>query len=328
QAIVRAMSPFFNEVAGALALGGALIYAGGLVARGAIEARVLISFLTALLLLYRPIKGIGNAISQIAAGRASVDRLGELLVLAPEETGEPLETSRGSQPRPPSVLMRRLALSGVGFCHGETWVFRGIDLSIRPGEIVAIRGVSGAGKSTLCDILAGLEGPTEGNIHWDDEIFGPKETIPLRGRVALVPQQPLLWPGSVADNLRDAAPEADEADLWAALDAAGLADRVRALSLALDSPIGPGSGAGLSVGEVQRLALARALLRDRSVIVLDEPSSALDDDHETRLLRTLEGLRPGRVIVLVSHRPTLLAGADRLFELCDGELGEVTGPLS
>lgn len=311
QQLARAISPLFNEVSAAVALGAVLVYAGSLVARGSLSGTLLLSFFTAVLLLYKPIKGLSNAFSTMAAGQASVDRVAALLASPPEadDGGEPL-----------APLAEKLELQSVGFAYEEAaWVLRDLDLTLVPGQIVGITGPSGAGKSTLLDLLAGLEVPSEGQLLWDGEELGVARRGALRAQVALVPQQPLLFDGSVADNLRYGAPEADEAALWEALTEAGLEQRCRRLALGLQTLLGV-EGGGLSVGEVQRLALARALLRSTRVLLLDEPSAALDDVAEAHLAETLEGLRSGRTIVLISHRRALLDCADRCFELRDGRL--------
>ncbi len=323
QQLAKAVSPLFNEVCAALALGAVLIYAGGLVSQRRLPAAALVSFFTALLLLYRPLKAVGNALSTLAAGRASVERVDDLLALEPEA-----QTPRVSGP--PARLTRALELRSLGFRYGERWVLRELELVLSPGELVVVRGDSGAGKSTLLDVVAGLESLERGGVFWDGEELSPGAQSRLRARVALVPQQPLLLPGSVADNLRCAAPEASDEALWAALDAAGLGERFRRVEEGLSELIGEGSGGGLSVGEISRLAIARALLRDRAVIVLDEPSAALDAEQERRLCEILRGLAEERALLVVSHREALWEGADRLLELRGGRLlaDATTGSLA
>jgi subfamily B ATP-binding cassette protein MsbA len=317
QQIAKAFSPLFNEVSAALALGAVLIYAGGLVSQQRLPAAALVSFFTALLLLYRPLKAIGGAVSTLAAGRASVERVAEILALPTEHEGQDV------RPQPAALALEQgLELRGLGFRYGEDqpWVLRELELTLRPGELTVVRGDSGAGKSTLVDLLCGLERPAEGELRWDGQDLTTAQPRELRARVALVPQQPLLLPGSLAENLRCAAPGASEEQLWAALGAAGLGERCRGLEGGLAEQIGPGSGSGLSVGEVQRLAIARALLRERSVIVLDEPSAALDAAQEARLCETLRALRSDRALLVVSHREALWGGADQLLVLRDGAL--------
>ncbi|MCA9666004.1 MAG: ABC transporter ATP-binding protein, partial [Myxococcales bacterium] len=238
--LTRAALPLFNEVLAAAGLGAALLYAGKLVVGGVIAPAALVSFFTAMLMLYKPIKGLGNTVQTVAAGRASLERIAELLSDAAEQQAAPL---------PP--LERRLEARGLRYRyrHGDgAEVLAGVDLTLARGEIVAVSGASGAGKSTLLALLAGLDTPAAGALCWDGEpVTAPAA---LRGAVGYVPQQPLLLAGSVADNLRLAAPSASDAQLERALHDAGLdIERSRRV----------GSGAsGLSVGQVQRLAIARA----------------------------------------------------------------------
>jgi subfamily B ATP-binding cassette protein MsbA len=310
--VARATAPLINEVLAAIALAVTLIYAGGLVQAKALAAEQVISFFTAVLLLYRPIKGIGNAVQTIAAGRASVARVSDLLA-------DPLEQLDDRPELPP--LRGRLELRQVHYCYPDgRLALAGVDLAVGVGRMIVVAGPSGAGKSTLGNLLAGLDRPTAGRMLWDGEDLAEVSLPALRRQVALVPQLPLLFDGTIAANLRFAAPLADDSELCRALRAAGLRRWLSELPGGLATPLGP-SGQALSTGQAQRLAIARALLRPARLLVLDEPSSALDAESEQQLVRTLRTLARDRAIVVLSHSRALIAAADEVLWLEGAGLG-------
>lgn len=307
---MRAAAPLANELLAALALGATLVYAGGRVADGTLAPGRFVSFFTAVLLAYRPLRELARAHSQRRIAAASLERIRSLL----DEPAEP-EDETLADALPP--LRRAMALRGVSFTYpgAAMAAISAVDLTLVPGRVLALSGPSGAGKSTLANLVCGLERPGAGTIAWDDRVID--ERVPLaalRREVALVPQQPLLLDGTLAENLRYAAPDAGDASLADALRQAGLEEVVARLPRGLDSSLGPG-GAGLSVGEIQRVGLARAILKRASVLVLDEPTSALDAARETSLCETIRCLAASRAILLIAHDPAPLAIADEVLSL-------------
>ncbi|HEY0891258.1 MAG TPA: thiol reductant ABC exporter subunit CydD, partial [Nocardioides sp.] len=222
----------------------------------------------------------------------------------------------GSSPGFPSVESRvpegRVAGSrGAIVADGVAVTYPGRDVpALAPTSLVvpaagvtAIVGPSGCGKSTLLSVLAGLLEPTEGYVD-----------RPARHEIAVLPQRPVFLAGTLADNLRLARPDATDADLWAALRDVALADRVASLPAGLDTPLGE-DGLTLSAGERARLGLARVVLADRPWVLLDEPTAHLDGLTEQVIADTVAALGRSRAVVLVAHRPTLVALADRVVEL-------------
>ncbi|MFJ5675386.1 thiol reductant ABC exporter subunit CydD [Streptomyces sp. NPDC093097] len=185
---------------------------------------------------------------------------------------------------------------------------------VRPGETVALVGPSGAGKSTLLSVVLGFTEPSKGRVLVDGRDIADLSPDGWRGRIAWVPQHPHLFAGSIAENVRLVRPDADDAAVRAALGEAGALDFVDALPDGTATRLGE-SGAGLSAGQRQRIALARAFLADRPIVLLDEPTANLDGETEQALVEAVGRLAAGRTVLMVVHRPALLAVADRTVRL-------------
>ncbi|MFD5266838.1 thiol reductant ABC exporter subunit CydD [Streptomyces sp. NPDC058335] len=189
-----------------------------------------------------------------------------------------------------------------------------VSFTVAPGETVALVGPSGVGKSTLLNALLGFVRPAEGRVSVGGADLADIDLEQWRSRIAWVPQHPHLYAGTIADNVRLARPDADDAAVRGALGDAGALEFVDALPAGAGTVLGE-DGAGLSAGQRQRLALARAFLADRPVLLLDEPTAALDGETEAEVVTAVRRLAAGRTVLLVVHRPALLAVADRVVRL-------------
>jgi thiol reductant ABC exporter CydD subunit len=189
-----------------------------------------------------------------------------------------------------------------------------VSLTAREGEVLALVGPSGCGKSTLLGVLLGLVTPSRGSVRVGDLDLAELDLDAWRERLAWVPQRPHLFRASIAANVRLGRPHATTEQVQAAIDSAGLTDAVKRLPDGLDTALGE-RGAGLSAGERQRVALARAFLRDAPLLLLDEPTANLDGETEREIVRTIGRLAAGRTVVLVAHRPALVAIADRVVAI-------------
>jgi ATP-binding cassette subfamily C protein CydCD len=188
------------------------------------------------------------------------------------------------------------------------------EIVVEPGETVALTGPSGCGKSTVLSVVLGLRRPDAGVVQLGGADLGDVDLDDWRRHLAWVPQRPHLFARTLAENVRLGRPGASDAHIAAALDAAGLTEVVRRLPHGVDTPLGEG-GAGLSAGERQRLALARAFVRNTPLLLLDEPTASLDGETEADVLAAMRELIEGRTALIVAHRPALAALADRVVEL-------------
>ncbi|MFF4505658.1 thiol reductant ABC exporter subunit CydD [Streptomyces sp. NPDC001401] len=198
-----------------------------------------------------------------------------------------------------------------------------VSFAVEPGETVALVGPSGAGKSTLLNTLLGFVRPSEGRVRVGGADLADVDLDQWRSRVAWVPQRPHLFAGTITENVRLARPDSDDTAVRQALSDAGALEFVDALPRGAETVLGE-DGAGLSAGQRQRLALARAFLADRPVLLLDEPTAALDGATEAEVVEAVRRLAVGRTVLLVVHRPALLAAADRVVRL---EMADTAVPL-
>ena len=229
---------------------------------------------------------------------------------------------RGGKDRARMALRRELTARNVSFAYDSDAArpaLQGVDLTVAAGTFVAVAGPSGAGKSTLVDVLLGLIEPDTGEVRIDGRRLAGPDLRRWRHSVAYVPQDPHLFNDTIRANLRWARPEATEAELWRALRLAAAADFVAALPEGLDT-VAADRGARFSGGERQRIVLARALLRDPALLLLDEATGQLDAATEGRVARALRSLRARTTIVAVAHRPGLMEAADRIVVLESGRV--------
>ncbi|MFJ3667998.1 thiol reductant ABC exporter subunit CydD [Streptomyces sp. NPDC090106] len=257
---------------------------------------------------YLPLRQVGAQYHAAAEGLAAAEEIFEVL-----ETPAPVP---GTVPVGDGALP--LAFEGVGVRYpGRSGdVVADVSFRVEPGETVALVGPSGAGKSTLLNVLLGFVAPAEGRVLAGGVDLAEADLEQWRSRVAWVPQRPHLYAGTIAENVRLARPDADDTALRRALADAGALEFVDALPAGAETLLGE-DGAGLSAGQRQRLALARAFLADRPVLLLDEPTAALDGATEAEVVAAVRRLAVGRTVLLVVHRPALLGVADRVVRLAE-----------
>ncbi|MEY3658932.1 MAG: hypothetical protein RL425_1693 [Pseudomonadota bacterium] len=220
----------------------------------------------------------------------------------------------------PTPSEGRVAFENVTFRYPtrlDTKALCDFSLSIAPGETVAVVGPSGAGKSTLFQLIQRFYDPEAGTVRVDGVALPDADPADVRGRIAMVPQETVIFAASARDNLRYGRWDASDDDLWAAAESANAAEFLRKLPQGLDTFMGEG-GARLSGGQRQRLAIARAILRNAPILLLDEATSALDAESERLVQDALEKLMVGRTTIVIAHRLATVRAADRIIVMEDG----------
>jgi ATP-binding cassette subfamily B protein len=295
------------------------LWGGADVIAGRMSVGTFVAFMAYQMRLLSPIQALMGLYASLAAGAVSLGRVRQILDAAPEVVeatdAMPLPNVRGE------VELDRVTFA---FDRGAPVLDR-VSFRAAPGEVVAVVGPSGGGKSTIADLLLRLFDPDEGTVRLDGRDLRTLPLADLRRHVALVEQTPFLFHATIADNLRYARPDATDEEIRAAADAAGLRDLLSRLPQGYETIVGE-RGTALSAGERQRLAIARAFLLRPSVLVLDEPTAALDPETERQVLSGYEALMKGRTTILFSHRRLLAERADRVVVL-DGARVVEDGPV-
>lgn len=262
---------------------------------------------------YLPLRNMGTRYHARMEAIGAAERMVDIL-------NTPVTESAGRSAEAPDLGQTGLRFEAVAFRYPDgRQALQDLHLTIDPGETLALVGPSGAGKTTLINLLMGFLQPQDGRI-----LAGgtPLQTIDIavwRRQLAWLPQRPQLFPGSVSDNIRLGRPEADGQAVRRAAALAQADDFIEALPQGWDTPVGEG-GHGLSGGQVQRIALARAFLRDAPLVLLDEPTANLDVDSEARVQAALRTLAAGRTLVVIAHRLNTVRDADRIAVLDSGRV--------
>lgn len=302
QIAVRRYTGLINGTTWALtSLGVAVAWAiGGFqVLNGTLTVGALIAVTGYVVLLDRPMQQFTTVVSAYQQGVVAFERIREVLD-APSDLRD--------DPRLPPlrVTAGRIEARGVGFGYDSRRLFSNVSFDLLPGRLTAVVGGNGTGKSTVLKLIARLYDPTEGQILIDGQDLRKVRLLTVRDRISVVPQEPVIFTGTITENIRFGRAEASDQDVERAARDSGSLEFVRSLPGGFSTRVGAG-GRQLSGGEAQRLVIARALLRNPRILLLDEPNSALDDESEARLLGVLAGLKGRMTIVVVAHHLDRLA---------------------
>lgn len=283
-----------------------------LVSTGGMKLGELIAFYILLSYLYSPVQGIAGTYLSVQTAMASVDRVFEYLNLEPDivEAKAPavLASSRGE-----------VALQGVSFGYGSSFRLEKVDLSVRPREKVALVGPSGSGKTTLVNLIMRFFDPERGVVMLDGVDLRGMAIASLRKHVALVEQEPMLFRMSVFDNIAYGYPTASEAEVVAAAKGANIHEFIMGLPDGYRTEVGE-RGVTVSGGERQRLCLARAILKNPSVLILDEATSALDSNAEQLIRQSLATILADKTAIIIAHRLSTVQHVDRIVALDGGRI--------
>ncbi|HUP24719.1 MAG TPA: ABC transporter ATP-binding protein [Thermoanaerobaculia bacterium] len=319
----RLLNSAYGLVNGAILSSGAalvLVVGGFRVLDGAIPLGTLLVFLSYIRKMQGSAGGLFTIFAKLKTAEASIERLMEIL-----ECDQEVREAPNAKPLPatPSGKSGHVMLEDVSFGYEPRRpVLNGVTLEARPGEVVALVGPSGAGKSTLMSLIPRLLDPWQGRVLIDGSDVRMATLDSVRARTALVSQETLLLPMTVAENIAYGRPGASRSEIHEAAIAAQADAFIRRLPNDYDTVIGE-RGASLSGGERQRLSFARALLKNAPILLLDEPTAALDAETEAQLLEALRQIMEGRTTFLVAHRLSTVRDADRIVVLEDGRVVEI-----
>jgi ATP-binding cassette subfamily B protein len=301
-----------STVAGALVL----VVAAGQVRTGALTAGALIAYLLYIDLFFAPVQQMSQVFDGYQQAMVGLRRIRQLLAV-------PTTTPEAAYPRPVPRLRGRIELRDVRFAYegAQREAIRGVNLTVEPGETVALVGQTGAGKSTLVKLVARFYDVTGGAVLVDGVDVRDYDLAGYRHMLGVVPQEPYLFSGTVADSIAYGRPDASDAEVEAAARAVGAHDMIQALPGGYDHPVGE-RGRNLSAGQRQLIALARAQLVDPAILLLDEATSALDLASEAAVTRAVSRLVTQRTTLVVAHRLTTAARADRIVVVDAGRIVE------
>lgn len=303
------------ELLGGVIIAGIIWYGGHQVLSGQSTPGTFIAFLTTLIMIYDPIKGVSNINSPIQQGLAAADRIFGLLDIKAEIKDRPNAITLPS-------FHDRIHFNNVSFSYdGKNPVLTDINITAKAGEIIALVGTSGGGKSTLANLLPRFFEVSQGQILIDGHDIRDVTMKSLREQMAIVTQQTILFNDTVRNNIAYGDPSRPDEEIAAAAKAAHALDFICDLPDGFDTMIGE-SGARLSGGQQQRISIARALLKDAPILILDEATSALDTESEREVQKALENLMKDRTTFVIAHRLSTITHADRILVLQEGKIAE------
>jgi len=311
---VSAVSSPFMEFLGGIGIAAIVFYGGYQVINGVSTPGTFFSFLTALIMLYEPVKRLTNVNNTIQQGIAGAERVFSIIDIVPDIKNDVDATDLPK-------ISRGIDIKDVTFCYEETPVLKNVNLSIKAGEVVAFVGMSGGGKTTLVNLIPRFYDVSEGQILIDGHDIRHVTIESLRGQIGIVTQQTILFNDTVRNNIAYGNIEKTDEDIIQAAKAANAHDFIMNLPKRYDTVIGE-QGAKLSGGERQRMSIARALLKDAPILILDEATSSLDTEAEIEVQDALEYLMKGRTTLIIAHRLSTIRNAHRILVLAKGEIVE------
>jgi subfamily B ATP-binding cassette protein MsbA len=312
--VARSLSSPIMEFLAGVGIAFIIWYGGYRVISGESTAGTFFSFMAAVLMLYDPVKKLSNLNNSIQEGLAAADRAFDIIEKESDiqEIANPVEIP---------VQPHAVTFENVGFRYDETEVLKHIDLTVKAGEILALVGMSGGGKTTLVNLIPRFYDITQGVIRVDETDIRNASLKSLRKQIAIVTQEPILFNDTIRNNIAYGCPSAPFEEIVEAARAAFAYDFIERLPRQFDTSIGE-LGSRLSGGEKQRLCIARALLKNAPILILDEATSSLDSEAEMLVQQALENLMKGRTTFVIAHRLSTIGYASRIIVIVNGEIVE------
>ncbi len=311
---VNAISSPLMDFLGGLGIAAVVFYGGYNVVQGHSTPGTFFSFIAAMLMLYEPIKRLTNVNNTINQGIAGAQRIFSII-------DRPMDIKDKPDAATLPPIAKGIDIENVTFCYETTPVLKNINLSIKAGEVIAFVGMSGGGKTSLVNLIPRFYDVTEGRILIDGHDIRNVSLQSLRGQIAIVTQQTILFNDTVRNNIAYGDIRKTDEDIYRAARAANAHDFILRLPDGYDSNIGE-LGTKLSGGEKQRISIARALLKDAPILILDEATSSLDTEAEIEVQEALDNLMKGRTTLVIAHRLSTIRNADRIIALVNGEIVE------
>jgi len=311
---VKEVSSPLMELLGGFGIGFIIWYGGRHVIAGTYTFGAFMSFLTAVGLMYQPLKKISRLNNAVQRGLAALDRIYDILERKSNliEAVSPVDIPSGSH---------RIAFENVAFKYDRDPVLENINFGVQAGEVIALVGMSGGGKTSLVNLIPRFYDPTEGMVLIDEIDIRQISIARLRSQIAIVTQEPILFNDTVRNNIAYGNPEASDQQIADAAEAAYADEFIQSFPDGFNTSIGE-LGGRLSGGQKQRLCIARALLKDAPILILDEATSSLDSESETLVQKALGNLMQGRTTFVIAHRLSTIGNADRIMVLVNGRIVE------
>jgi len=312
--IAKALSPAIMEFLAGIGVALIIWYGGRLVFAGDSTLGTFSSFIGAVLMLYDPVKKISRINNAIQEGLAASDRIFDII----ETESDIIEVAN------PVVIESKshhVSFKNVFFKYNDTMILKDINLDVRSGEIIALVGMSGGGKTSLVNLIPRFYDVCKGAIYIDATDIRNASISSLRSQIAIVTQDPILFNDTVRNNIAYGNRDASEEAVIEAAKAAYAYDFIQSFPEKFETPIGE-LGGRLSGGEKQRLCIARALLKDAPILILDEATSSLDTESEMLVQRALENLMKGRTTFVIAHRLSTISYANRIIVIVNGQVIE------
>ena len=308
------MTPAMHIVV-SVGVGGVIGYGSYLIVNGTITSGNFVSFITALIMLYTPIKGIGKNFNNVQVSFLAIERIMEILETEPTVANK-------ENAKELTKINKNISFKNVTFGYlPEIDVLKNINLDIKSGSTVAFVGNSGGGKTTIVNLLPRFYDVCQGNVCIDGNDIRDYTLESLRDNIAVVFQDNFLFSGTIRDNILLGKPDASDEEIQKALQMAYLEDFVNSQENGLDTYIGE-RGSALSGGQRQRLAIARAMIKDAPIVILDEATSALDNKSEAVVQKAIENLMKDRTVFVIAHRLSTIQNADTIVVINNGEIVE------